>query len=295
MFDAELFFCGLSKNNIESLKKNLEFIILYKQKSQFKNIKLLIVDSNSNDGSKEFLNEISQLNDFINIFHKDDLNSINSRVERIKICRNICLKYIDQNSKQKPLIYIPCDMDFYLFSHTSYNQIDLLVMKVIEEKNNNAVFPVSTPFYYDIFALRASGWLTLNSQLIVSRLKKFFKVGSFIFNYFFIFRFQLSPAEIKKKQFILKSAFGGIGIYNVSNLNLKYQSYQVNKKYKDWYSEHLYFNSYFDKLEIDADWIVQAPKEHVEFKTSSTHVKIIYFLKTIKEDLKKLFSNFRSF
>ena len=61
---------------------------------------LLIVDSNSEDGSKELLNETSNKNRFFNVLHKDDLYIVDSRVERIKICRNLCLQFIEQNSKK---------------------------------------------------------------------------------------------------------------------------------------------------------------------------------------------------
>ena len=179
-------------------------------------------------------------------------------------------------------------MDFYLFSKTSFNQLDTLVSKVIKENTKSAIFPASEPYYYDIFALRAPGWLNINSQLIVSRLKKYFKLGSFIYNYFFIFRYQLSPEKIKSKKYSLISAFGGIGIYNISDLDLSHQRYKVNDKDKDWYSEHLYFNRYFENLEINVNWIVEAPKEHVMFKSYDFNSKLKYIIKSFKEDLKNI-------
>lgn len=287
--NIEIFFCGLSKNNFNSLKKNIDFIFYYEKKTIFNNINLLIVDSNSEDGSKEYLNNISKSNKFVDIIHKDDLNLVTSRIERIKICRNLCLNYIQQNSDNNIRIYIPLDTDFFLFSNTSVDQLDALISKVLKTNKSSAIFPVSSPYYYDIFALRAQGWLNINSQLIVSRLKKYLKVGSFLFNYLFIFRYQLSPEKIKQKKFKLKSAFGGIGIYNLSDINLKHQKYETNEKSKEWYSEHIYFNQHFDDLMIEPNWIVDAPKEHVMFKSKEPKDKFIYFLKTIKEDVNTLF------
>jgi len=235
------------------------------------------------------LNETSNKNKFFNVFHKDDINLIDSRIERIKICRNLCLQFIEQNSKKDLVIYIPFDTDFFPFLNTSYTQLDKLILKVINNAKSNAIFPVSEPFYYDIFALRAPGWLNINSQLIVSRLKKYLRIGSFLFNYLFIFRYQLSPEKIKSKKFTLVSAFGGIGIYNVSNLNLNLQKYEINHKFKECYSEHLYFNKHFENLEIDTSWVVDAPKEHVMYKSLDINKKLIYFLKSFKEDIKSLF------
>ena len=59
----------------------------------------------------------------------------------------------------------------------------------MEQDNDvDVIFPVSHPFYYDIFALRAVGWVTINFQLISNKLKKYLRLGSFIWNYIFIFR-----------------------------------------------------------------------------------------------------------
>ena len=286
MENVEIFFCGLSKNNYDSLKKNIDYLFRFKNKSKFSSVNLLIVDSNSEDGSKELLNETSNKNRFFNVLHKDDLYIVDSRVERIKICRNLCLQFIEQNSKKNFVIYIPFDSDFFPFSNTSYIQLDKLISKVISNKKSSAIFPASEPYYYDIFALRAPGWLNINSQLVVSRLKKYIRIGSFLFNYLFIFRYQLSPENLKSKKFTLISAFGGIGIYNVSNLNLNLQKYEINNKFKDWYSEHLYFNKHFENLEIETSWVVDAPKEHVMYKSLNSNKKLMYFLKSFKEDIK---------
>lgn len=291
MLNVEVFICGLSKNNLNSLKKNIDFLLLFNNKSKFRNVNLLVVDSNSVDGSKEFLNKVSKTNNFVNVIHKDDLNLVTSRVERIKICRNLCLNYIERNSKTNSVVYIPFDSDFFVFSNTSFSQLDLFISKVISTNESNAIFPASQPYYYDIFALRAPGWLNVNSQLIVSCLKKYLRVGSFLFNYLFIFRYQITPEKISSKKFKLLSAFGGIGIYNISNLDLQYQKYDINNNSKEWYSEHLYFNQHFENLKIDTNWVVDAPKEHVIFKSLDLKGKFKYFFKTIKEDIKSFFKD----
>ena len=117
MENVEIFFCGLSKNNYGTLKKNIDYILQFRDKSKFSNVNLLIVDSNSEDGSKELLNKTFNKKDFFNVVHKDDINMIDSRVERIKICRNLCLQFIEQNSKKNFVIYIPFDTDFFPFSN----------------------------------------------------------------------------------------------------------------------------------------------------------------------------------
>ena len=61
-----------------------------------------------------------------------------------------------------------------------------------------------------------------------------------------------------------------------------------NKKFKEWFSEHLYFNQNFENLEIETSWVVDAPIEHVMFKSLKLNKKFMYFLKTFKEDIKSL-------
>ncbi len=293
MNDIKIIFCGLSKNNIETLKKNLDFIIKYREESVYKDINVLIVDSVSNDGSKNYLNVLSEKLTFIKVIHKDDLNNVLNRIERIKICRNLCLQFINENFDKNSLVYVPFDTDINLFSKTSFKQFDELISYVLKMGKNCGIFPVSEPYYYDIFALRAKKWLNFNSQLIVSKLKKFIRIGSFIFNYLFIFRYQLTPEQIKSKQFTVTSAFGGIGIYNISNFDLENKKYYTNEKFSEWYSEHIYFNNFFKNLEIITNWTIEAPAEHVLFRSYSFKNKIFYVLKTFKEDIKSFFTKTR--
>ena len=63
---------------------------------------------------------------------------------------------------------------------------------------------------------------------------------------------------------------------------------KINNKFKEWFSEHLYFNQNFENLEIETSWVIDAPKEHVMFKSLKLNKKFMYFLKTFKEDIKSL-------
>ena len=51
MKETEIYFCGLSKNNLDSLTQNIAYILNFKKKSKYKKINVLMVDSNSVDGS----------------------------------------------------------------------------------------------------------------------------------------------------------------------------------------------------------------------------------------------------
>ena len=54
-----LVFAGLAKNCLSSLQKNLEFISKFNTESTEYNLRFIIVESNSTDGTKEYLKQIN--------------------------------------------------------------------------------------------------------------------------------------------------------------------------------------------------------------------------------------------
>ena len=281
--DLKVYFCGISKNCINNIEKNLIFLDAFNKKSSF-DTKIIIVDSDSVDGTKEIISNYVKENkeiEFINFDLKKD--NIENRIERIAKSRNECLKQIDNFNKET--VYIPLDLDIDLFANTNLEEIEKLINKAIYFKKNNAIFPFSTPFYYDIFALRADNWVKINSQYWVTRLKKYLKFGSFFFNYFFIFRHQIRKNDIKSDTIKVKSAFGGMGIYyfRFYPKNLKYK---ISSKYPLDISEHIIFNSDFNLLFIEKNWNIPAPPEHLEYKLLTNKQKLKYFLRSLLYDIK---------
>ena len=286
-----LIICGLSKNCLETSKKNIESLINLNSYSSDLNIQVIIVDSDSNDGTKEFLQEISGNHEFITVLNEDGLERIyDSRIQRISHCRNLCLNVIKNEKFYQSFIYIPMDFDIDHFEITSPKEFVDLAKEFEKDNDTDAIFPVSYPFYYDIFALRAVGWVTINSQLLASKLKKYLRLGSFLWNYIFIFRKQWSPEKIKNKKIKIISAFGGSGMYKVEKIKLQKIEYSFSQKNTDYISEHIFFNEYFNNLKIKDNWILPAPLEHLSYKSQNVTGKIIYFLKTLKFDLKNIFN-----
>lgn len=287
MSDVKIIFCGLSKNCGSTLINNIEFINKFIKFYKDVDIRSIIVESDSTDGSFEYLKSL-QSSSNIELFIKNGLEQkISSRIERIAICRNVGLDYIKNNfSDLDNIIYIPYDNDIDLFDNISEDNFMSLIENLITNKNIKGIFPISKPFYYDIFALRAKGWVDYNAQKIVGKLKRNIKIFSFIWNYIFIFRNQLPPNKIKILD--VKSAFGGIGIYELKHLNRSDLNYVVSKNDKDFYSEHIEFNKKFNGLRIKPEWIIEAPLQHVEYKSLTFLGKMKYVLKTIKYDFQNL-------
>jgi len=111
MSDVKIIFCGLSKNCGSTLINNIEFINKFIKFYKDVDIRSIIVESDSTDGSFEYLKSL-QSSSNIELFIKNGLEQkISSRIERIAICRNVGLDYIKNNfSDLDNIIYIPMTM-----------------------------------------------------------------------------------------------------------------------------------------------------------------------------------------
>ena len=284
-FEYSVFFCGISKNCIKTISKNLEFLSNFLNNSQF-NSYCIFVDSDSTDGTKEILEEFSSNKDNVIYKNLDNLEvDFNNRIERIQISRNKCLEILINFDFKENIIYIPLDLDLDLFKYSSLQSFEDLVLYCINKNVPNGIFPFSQPYYYDIFALRASNWVNINTQYWVKILKKYLRLGSFIFNYFLIFRHQITSSKYELIDSEIRSAFGGIGIYKIDD---KLEHYTLSIKNPETVSEHVMFNYQFNELEILTNWKVPAPSEHLEYRVLDFQGKVKYFFKTIFFDFIKL-------
>ena len=117
-----IFFIGMSKNCFENLKINLEFLSEYKEYTS-KEIQICVIDSDSKDGTKNYCRDLKIQNKLDEFIELDNLEkSYNSRIERLAICRNEGLNYIDKHCNDKA-IYIPMDMDLNLFRLMSLRKL----------------------------------------------------------------------------------------------------------------------------------------------------------------------------
>lgn len=283
----KIVFVGMSKNCFSTLSKNLSFLLKLK-KLNFADIHIIIVDSDSDDGTKEFCKKLlktGSLNQFIEL---DNLEiKHNSRIERLSICRNEALDYL--KTLNDDLIYIPMDMDIELFIYTKIEVFKKLILSFYDNQNYEGLFPFSLPYYYDIFALRKMGWTKGNNMLKAEKIKKRILLFSGIINYIFIFRIQKPPTFFKDKYILVESAFGGIGMYKISKKLLTKINYKIEKSNIDFVSEHISFNKFFKNLYIHRDWNVPAPERYIFFKNSNLYQKMFYLLISTVKDLRKIF------
>jgi len=281
--NLNIYFVGLSKNCLLTLKKNIDFINLLIKEGVGVG-KIIIVDSDSDDGTKEYCKSLK--NENILFIEEDNVkNNFHNRIEILSHCRNIGLQNIE---KTNDVLYIPIDLDIDLFSLIKPKSFIDLVKNFQNNKDIDALFPYSEPYYYDIFALRKQGWVDNNAVLQAHKLKQKFKIGSFFFNYFFVFKKQINKNKFSEDLIRVESAFGGIGLYKINkNKNYLYETKDIDTEF---YSEHLSFNNNFKNLFIDKNWAVPAPEEHINFHLLRKLSKVVYIVKTFKYDILDFFN-----
>lgn len=255
-------FAGCIRNGEKYVLQSIKNILEYS--NLFDDYKILLIENGSSDNTKEILKSIK--NQKIQIFFKDELNSIKYRTLRLAKCRNFILQLIldDYN-----------DFDFCIFidlDETGNYKINLNSIKETLEyliNNNNvaAAFANQKGIYYDKWALRQKNlcpndfWMEFYKDIAKiskpneitdpKQIEILFKEK--IFN-------KHICINVNEKPLSVDSAFGGFGIYKtqllLKNKN-KYRGYQDcnltlkdGSKLKKYYSkcEHVEFNQGFKDL-----------------------------------------------
>ena len=280
----EVIFAGLAKNCIKTLQINLKFIEKFKKDFPELNLSVLIMESDSVDGTKEFLKNTNL--DWVHSFNEDKLDEkFKYRTEKIAYCRNHLFGVI-RKQKSSNIIYIPVDFDIELFKFLDAVSFFNLLEKFSNNQNIEALFPYSHPYYYDIHALRANNWNTNSPWESVKKINKFVPIGKFFTRYFLIYKKQKKHTH-REKLLKVQSAFGGIGLYKV-NEDVLNASYGIENSLGNNSCEHVQFNKYFVNKFIDSSWIIPSPREHIEFKLLKIHNKIFYIISSLFSDIKNL-------
>lgn len=231
----------LAKDCDRNLARNL--LELQKLNSFFESIDYYAVENDSSDRTKEILRkwEKNCSNVYLNSFNTEDLpleeRISGNRIQRMVGYRNLTLDLIrKRNTKYDYLVLI--DIDIYSFSCT-----ELIASINSFPKDATAVFANGRYFYkifgrvirtnyYDLFAFDYNSCLTAIDKL----------------NY-------INSSFAKQRYVECGSAFGGIGIYKVSNLSEFSYNYQEDRNGTP-ICEHKGFNSKirkYGKLFIDRE------------------------------------------
>ena len=235
MNNFKIIFATTTRNPSRSFLKS--FFQMKKIGENFKDQRIIIIESDSDKNLNEYFKEISneprvivkRLGSLKNKIKHGKL-----RTERIAFSRN---EYISMIKNSKDLI----GFDF-LAIYDSDGASRMINYKSIEAalKINTdwtAQFANQLFFYYDIFALRAKGWVEKNPKeiresLIVNKMSE---------KKAYIKAFSRNMKHIKKngKLINVESAFGSFGIYKIKDIGNAFYRGNLNGKP---YCEHVTFN-----------------------------------------------------
>jgi hypothetical protein len=239
---------GIISNVASTIEKELRIVL--SALSSFKEINIFLVESDSTDCTLEVLGKLQRLDPRIEVISKGHLSQqLPNRIQRIAYCREIYVEFIKMNYKNKKWEYVAvADLDGMNFK-LSKKGVESCFDSNIEWDGMMANQRFG---YYDIYALRAAGWVENDCFLELKNLKesttqpKIGKSKAINFIRLFLYFDNLRKVTIYKKMKILrkrngfvpvKSAFGGFAIYKTKVfLNSSYESNNYNQ------SEHVNFH-----------------------------------------------------
>jgi hypothetical protein len=290
MTKIELYFACLARDCADNLKENLSNIIDICTHEAVNNYEIWIAENDSVDSTRKVLQKYECKNPAINLcLFKNLDNKYSVRVSRIAFLRQSLLENIRESVsntyfyRTTPL-YIPIDLDSKIAQSIETAQFIDECLRVASGEVD-AVFPSSEPYYYDIYALRADGWVESDCWDAVKKYKKY--IGSFIPKYTFVYKNQKSIKDIRSKGRIpVYSAFGGVGIYDLSSLSGA--NYKNGNRYPQSICEHVVFNHSCINKEISTEFVIHAPEEHINYKSSSLFGKMQFIIESMYSDVEAI-------
>lgn len=283
-----LYFAGLARDCEDVVEKNINNVLNICDSEIVENCDVLIAENGSKDNTREILQRLTEENNNIKLSLLDCIDEqFPDREQRIAYSRNYIFNKVRDKSKSRknshPELYIPIDLDSEIAHSMDVMQFIKECQRVVKGETD-AVFPASEPYYYDIYALRAKGWVEEDCW---NQVRKFRKLkGSFIPKINNVYSKQKSIEKLKDEGRIsVQSAFGGVGIYNLDKL--EDASYKQDGEYPQNICEHTIFNKSVKSKEISTDFVIQAPREHIKYKLSNLG-KVEIFIKSCLSDIMHL-------
>lgn len=210
MINENLIIAGIVRDCSKYLPRvfeNIEFI-----SSLFKEIKVILVESDSADNSLELLNNFSKENKNIEIISCGNLkNKMPYRTQRTAFCRNIYLQKAEELKEKYPLLLV-MDMDNinsnpiekeYILSNFKYDNWDMITA-------NNP------DGYYDIWALRHPTWMPYDCWEAVGNRPSFMTNNDAINMHV---TSKIIKIDINHPLIEVQSAFSGMAFIKTNSIN----------------------------------------------------------------------------
>jgi len=281
---SRIYFAGLARDCEDAITPNLEALIRiadFKGNCQFL---IFLLENDSKDRTGELLSDFSEkFADRVKLWQFPGLSSEKpERIDRLTWCRNFLLEQIRQAVVDPAAsLYVPIDLDDQILASLDPASFWRAVDK-FETDGMNGIFPISRPYYYDLLALRAPGWVEADHQELVAASRP--RLGWFRSLQQIVFARQLPVSSFAADTLIpVDSAFGGIGIYRF--LAIDTSRYHVIWLGRYFQCEHVSFNQAIDSLYIDTGLVVQAPVGHLAYQLMADWQRLGFRLACALKDL----------
>jgi hypothetical protein len=227
-----------------------DYFQIKKVLSTFGNVETYLVESDSNDGTINVLSQIASSDDSFRFTSLGKLDEkYPNRIERIRYCRNIYVEEIRRGYSEARWKYVVvADLDrmnkaFTYNSFASCFETDIVWSACFANQKNG---------YYDLYALRARGWVESDCFITLEELKRknpfrekrrmgFLRNISIILHYDKLRKLAIYDNMIKispRSPWIeVNSAFGGLGVYK-TKVFLE-SDYKKVRDTREIYSEHI--------------------------------------------------------
>jgi len=279
--------CGLARDCADVVGANLAHLLALQSECEDFRISILVAENDSRDGTRTAIRSVLAKHEHLGDVHLELLDGVDEqypiRVIRIGHLRDVLLRKAIADSQDDhagpslPSYYLPIDLDGdFARSLTCANLRS--AVDHLDDADADAVFPWSTPVYYDIYALRCPGWVEYDSGDVVNQAQGL-PITRLYAKWRFIARAQRRFNRHGRRGPIdVESAFGGFGIYRMESAARA--SYGAGATVQ---CEHVTFNRQITRKQILPTLIVSAPLEHIVLRTAGPWARFSMTVRALRK------------
>lgn len=258
---------GLVRNAGDVVDRNVRALYATLDKVCGDAFRLVIYENDSTDNTAIRLEELSLALPKLKVISERGIDARHpERIGRLAHCRERLLaeaRSIDAATSCTH--YVVVDLDSRIAESLRPAQLAAAIRK-LDAEGLDGVFPVSSPVYYDIAALRAAPWC--GGDCVIERVRDLPRYGAYGSVLVHVVSKQLAIEEFPVGKLIpVESAFGGVGVYRFAGVRDK--TYLGHDYTTSPFCEHVVFHSQLGKLAIDTDFVVDAPNEHISLRMAT--------------------------
>jgi hypothetical protein len=285
----KLLFAACARDCASVVASNISTLLSFGDLPWCEEVRIFIAENSSKDRTREVILDLAARDDRIVPVLLEDIDAIMPvRETRLAFCRDRLLADIRDYAAEA--LYVPIDLDARIASSLDEQSFKDTCQLVASEKCSG-VFPSSSPYYYDIHALRHPDWCPGScwQEVHTARVKGSL-LSLLVYIRYVSFR-QKSHSRLTGRGLIpVKSAFGGIGVYSLQRVKEAGARYSSTDLVDEQLSlcEHVRFNQFLDKLYINPEWTIEAPHEHIQFRLLTRCQKARRLFLAGLDDLKRI-------